>query len=293
MFELVEAPLNGSITLENGQVRYVPHQDYFGNDSFAYRANDGELSSELDFVSIVIEPVNDAPEVVGEDVSLASNGDISIDVSANDIDSEGDLLSIELVVEPPFGTANVVNGLLVYAPNSDYIGEDSLSYRVFDGTSFSEIVTVAITVTGSVTPTPTEDTAVHPSANVRHHESQVSVGPDGRSVIGFSAQDAGNSGQDTVGISRFDAAGSLLGTTFLGDYELDGFFDGDAFSVCALENGRSLVVMGDTADPNHRERLVAQYIDAEGALSGAPIVISTENAIGRMYLPHTVRLSDG
>jgi VCBS repeat-containing protein len=64
-FVIVDGPLHGSLEdLGDGSVRYVPQADYFGDDSFSFVANDGELASNLAAVSITVNSVNDTPEIL-------------------------------------------------------------------------------------------------------------------------------------------------------------------------------------------------------------------------------------
>ena len=42
---------------------YTPQENYFGQDSFSYISNDGELVSESSTVSLTVAPVNDEPVI--------------------------------------------------------------------------------------------------------------------------------------------------------------------------------------------------------------------------------------
>jgi VCBS repeat-containing protein len=68
-------------------------------------------------------------------------------VLANDTDPEGDALSAVLVVGPAHGTLTLsADGSFGYAPNSNYNGPDSFTYRASDGQTSSNAATVSITV---------------------------------------------------------------------------------------------------------------------------------------------------
>jgi len=52
---LVQNVTNGSLTLNaNGSFTYIPNEDFLGPDGFTYVANDGELNSEITFVTIIV-----------------------------------------------------------------------------------------------------------------------------------------------------------------------------------------------------------------------------------------------
>ena len=60
---LVSQPSHGTLLLEpNGSYVYVPASDYFGPDSFTYKARDGKADSGVVTVSFTVVPVNDPPD---------------------------------------------------------------------------------------------------------------------------------------------------------------------------------------------------------------------------------------
>jgi RHS repeat-associated protein len=60
---LVAAPSHGSVVLNsNGSFTYTPNKDYFGPDTFTYRANDGEADSNVATVTITLAPVDETGE---------------------------------------------------------------------------------------------------------------------------------------------------------------------------------------------------------------------------------------
>ena len=74
---------------------------------------------------------------------------------ANDWDSEGSSLTASIVANPAHGTISSFNGstgTLTYTPDNSYNGLDSFTYKVNDGTSDSDTVTVAIAVSGHFGP---------------------------------------------------------------------------------------------------------------------------------------------
>lgn len=68
---LVAAPAHGDVTLAaDGTFEYTPDPNYFGADSFAYRANNGTASSEAATVSLTIRPTLDLPNGIADAYSV-------------------------------------------------------------------------------------------------------------------------------------------------------------------------------------------------------------------------------
>ena len=75
------------------------------------------------------------------------NFETSITVLSNDIDLDDDPLTSELITNATNGNVSLAeNGDVTYIPNTDYSGADSFTYRVSDGTNFSDTATVTISV---------------------------------------------------------------------------------------------------------------------------------------------------
>jgi hypothetical protein len=91
---LVEEPSNGLLTLSSdGSFSYQPEPDFFGTDTFEYKAYDGEAYSNVVSVTITIQPVNDAPEALADGPFLGLEGySVLMDASASS-DKEGDPLA--------------------------------------------------------------------------------------------------------------------------------------------------------------------------------------------------------
>src|SRR5262249_46663780 len=70
-YSVVSSPAHGSVSMaSNGSYTYTPAANYFGPDSFTFRASDGTSTSNTATVSITVVPVNDAP-VANDDRATA------------------------------------------------------------------------------------------------------------------------------------------------------------------------------------------------------------------------------
>jgi VCBS repeat-containing protein len=150
--ELGTEPSHGTLTLNaNGSFTYTPDVNYYGTDSFTYRANDASLESNLATVTINVTPVNDAPNAGDDDAyRTAEDTALTVDapgVLANDRDPDGDTLSAAVVSDPSHGSLDLnANGSFTYTPAGNYNGTDSFTYKASDGTLMSNPATVTITV---------------------------------------------------------------------------------------------------------------------------------------------------
>ncbi|MHA2313537.1 MAG: Ig-like domain-containing protein, partial [Candidatus Thorarchaeota archaeon] len=88
-------PVNGILVLNfDGSFTYTPDANFFGTDSFTYRASDGILQSDITTVTITVNPVNDPPVAVNDYAELDEDTVIIIDVLANDYDVDGDPIDV-------------------------------------------------------------------------------------------------------------------------------------------------------------------------------------------------------
>ena len=140
---------NGTLLLvADGSFTYTPDADFFGEDSFTYKAFNGELYSEVVTVAITITPVNDSPVAAAdtyttdEDVELVV---VAPGVLSNDTD-DGPITAV-LETDVANGTLVLVaDGSFTYTPDADFFGEDSFTYKAFDGELYSQVVNVNVTV---------------------------------------------------------------------------------------------------------------------------------------------------
>ncbi|WP_158545372.1 Ig-like domain-containing protein [Bremerella cremea] len=142
-------PQHGTlISQEDGQISYIPNKDYFGSDSFTYTVEDGAGGSSTATVTITVKPVDDAPIAVNDSATTDEDTPVTINLLANDIELDGDPLSIDQISTPPHGTViDNGNGTITFTPQKDFNGTERIAYRVSDGNGVSEWATIEITIT--------------------------------------------------------------------------------------------------------------------------------------------------
>lgn len=115
-------------------IRYTPNANFNGQDRITYTISDGNGGLNSAVVYITVDPVNDAP--------TTNNMSFSIETS------------------PTNGSLNLINlntGEFEYIPNNNYVGIDSFSYKVNDGSLDSNISTIDITINATNTAPTTEN----------------------------------------------------------------------------------------------------------------------------------------
>ncbi len=144
-------PQNGTLTLDpDGSFEYVPDANFFGTDSFVYRVTDG-TSEATSTATLFVSGVNDVPLVANDSFDMNEDQILQVaadsGVLANDSDPEGTTLTAEVLTDPSEGTLSLqANGSLSYAPNSNFAGTDSFTYRVTDEDGGESTATATINV---------------------------------------------------------------------------------------------------------------------------------------------------
>ncbi len=148
-------PPHGTVVLgADGSFTYHPDADFAGTDTFTYQAFDGTDASALATVSIVVNPVNDAPVAADDTAATNQVTPVTVAVLANDGDIDGSLVpaTVTVMTGPANGTA-VPNGsgAIIYTPAAGPFAGDSFTYAVQDDQgAWSNAATVTITINSPV-----------------------------------------------------------------------------------------------------------------------------------------------
>jgi serine protease len=134
----------------NGWLRYTAQEGVCGEDSFTYRASDGELESAPATVTIELNCDNSSPIANGNAFTIDRGTTLTVPapgVLGNDSDSEGDDFTAVLKSDVTHGTLTLgADGSVNYVPDLGFCGSDSFSYAAADFELESNPVDVAITV---------------------------------------------------------------------------------------------------------------------------------------------------
>jgi regulation of enolase protein 1 (concanavalin A-like superfamily) len=161
---VASGPASGSVSVDpaSGAVRYAPNPGFVGSDAFSYTVDDDDgATSNVATVSVTVSagppPPNEAPVAVDDAVSTAVDVPVTVDVLANDSDSDGSLVpsSVAVVDGPASGSVSVepASGAVTYAPNPAFEGSDAFTYTMDDDDgATSNVATVSVTVSAAPPP---------------------------------------------------------------------------------------------------------------------------------------------
>ncbi len=157
----VEGPYSGLLTLaEDGSLTYEPGADFNGEDSFTYKATDGQDESNTATVIVTVAAVNDQPVANPDSATTQYDTPVEIKVLSNDEDVDGDQLTVSNSTQPSNGQVECTPaGDCTYTPNAGFTGEDSFDYTASDGNGGTNTSTVSVTVEEPSSPPETNITS--------------------------------------------------------------------------------------------------------------------------------------
>jgi len=152
---ITNGPYHGIIIVNTttGIVKYQPNIEFVGVDSFNYTVEDNDgLESNIAMVTINVNPILIPPTANNDYAETEMEIPVSIDVLANDSDSDGILINSTInIVDLPYhgiiSDINTTTGIITYEPGIGFVGIDSFNYTVEDdGGLVSNVAVVVITV---------------------------------------------------------------------------------------------------------------------------------------------------
>lgn len=148
-FAKVTDPTKGTVEVQaNGNYIYTANVGQLGADSFTFVADDGPETSAPATINITITepPPNEAPVAIPTEI-YGRAGEIIAGVLEG-TDGNDDTLIFSVVAQPASGVISSFSndGRFVYRPNVGFVGTDSFTFKVNDGTVDSATATVQIVI---------------------------------------------------------------------------------------------------------------------------------------------------
>ncbi len=143
-FAVISTPTHGSLSGTAPNITYTPALNYHGSDQFTFRTNDGILNSLTATVSITINPVNDRPTADNQVLSLDEDTTVNFTLTGADVD--GDSFEFNVIEFTGLGDISGDIPNLMYTPDENFNGTETLSFYTSDATLDSAIATIRFDV---------------------------------------------------------------------------------------------------------------------------------------------------
>ena len=136
-YSIVTAPVDGTVSaiINGNTLTYTPVANFYGADSFTFRATDPDGESSQAAVSVTVTPVDQAPVAIAQSVSVIHDAPQVIVLGGTDAETPASQLTYTIATEPTHGTLVRVPGsadAFTYTPAAGYLGADSFSFTVTD-----------------------------------------------------------------------------------------------------------------------------------------------------------------
>ncbi len=161
----------GTVIRDGNGFIYTPNADFFGEDSFTYQMTDGNGNVDTAMVRIQIAAVDDIVDAIEDYTSVLEDGNVLVDVLAND-DRFSDLDELSIVSVQPIafssgqniefdpdgnpvitnqisfttGALEIIDGKVLYTAAENFYGIDQFQYTVSDGMGNFDTATVYVEV---------------------------------------------------------------------------------------------------------------------------------------------------
>jgi endonuclease G len=140
-YTIVSQPTNGVLSGLGANIIYTPNADFYGVDSFTFRASDGQFASNVSTVTINVKEVNDAPAAAAD--NKTTDEDTALNFAANELvqndsagaaNEGGQTLTVTSVIatDNTHGQVSLNGGNITYSPSENFSGQAVFDYNVCD-----------------------------------------------------------------------------------------------------------------------------------------------------------------
>lgn len=146
------ADANDGVVVNNtGVLTFTPGSNFdilgpgeSATTTFAYTTDTGVTET----VTVTVNGINHAPNAADDSVVAFRDRPVSLDLTSNDDDPDGDPLTVVSAGGASNGTVSIdpVSGNVTYTPDSGFTGNDSFTYTISDGNGGIDVASVDVTV---------------------------------------------------------------------------------------------------------------------------------------------------
>jgi len=152
-YTVLRNPIHGKLSGTAPSLTYTPDPNFSWLDSFTFRVSDGKTDSVPATILVSVAPANDPPTAKDDKVNTKEDTPATIDVLANDIEVDNELLTISEINQGKGGSVTInKDGTLTYTPKANFYGTDTFTYTVTDRAGEKDTATVTIEVSGANDP---------------------------------------------------------------------------------------------------------------------------------------------
>ncbi|WP_417725799.1 Ig-like domain-containing protein, partial [Salipiger sp.] len=141
----------GDVVLNgDGTVSVTAPPDYYGPVTFAFTVSDG-VETRTATATVEVAPVNDLPIAQDDRITGARSGGGQVitqaELTGNDVDIDGDALSVESVGGATDGTVTLQSdGTILFTPDAAFTGTAGFIYTTSDGAGGTDTAQVSVEV---------------------------------------------------------------------------------------------------------------------------------------------------
>lgn len=154
-------PSHGTASISGTTLSFDPGADFDGMAADETRsvtiqitATDRHGATATNDITVTVQGTNQAPAARSDFAVTPQGSGVTMDVTENDTDADGDALSVIAATTPANGSVSFGDGSITYTPNTGFYGVDTLAYTVSDGHGGTDSATLTVLVEQDITQLP-------------------------------------------------------------------------------------------------------------------------------------------
>ena len=141
---------HGIASIQDNKILYIPDANYYGIEEFHYSIQNGGGETATGLITINISSEPDAPVALDiTDVTVSEDSSILIDLNSYIYDNDPpDQLTLSITIDSTYGATLIDDNqkTILYTPNPNFNGTDSIEYQVTDLDSLTDTGTISIQI---------------------------------------------------------------------------------------------------------------------------------------------------
>ena len=280
----------GSVTISGGgtTLDYSPATGFSGTDTVDYTISDGSAQASAT-LTITVNAVNQPPTAVDDSATTPEDTAVSIEVLANDTDSDGTLDASSVLIETPPASGTALaqsDGTVIYTPAPNANGTVTFTYSVADDQGLRS---APAQVTVNVTPVNDPPTALDDSGTL-DEDSSINIdvlANDSDPDDGLDTSSVQIVSGPQQGLTTVEGNGTV---SYVPDANANGS-DSFTYSVADLAGLRSSATVSLTINPVNDAPVISgtpqlvtetgnnyNFIPTASDIDGDPLVFSITNS---------------